>query len=95
MGELWFAMSDMPDIHCHVFMATEFDGVPTQTEEAIPLWFDLDKIPYERMWEDDQHWLPQMLAGQKFLGKFVFEGEHIQWREMTWEPEYETPWLFV
>ena len=28
MGELWFAMSDMEDIHCHVFIAHEFDGVP-------------------------------------------------------------------
>ena len=93
MGELCFAMSDMLDIHCHVFMATAFEGVPTQTDEAIPVWTDLDKIPYDRMWEDDQHWLPQMLAGQKFIGKFVFEGEHIQWREMTWETESQ--WLFV
>jgi len=93
MGELWFAMSDIPDIHCHVFMATQFEGVPTSTEEANPLWTDLDKIPYDRMWEDDQHWLPGMLAGKKFLGKFIFEGERIQWREMTWETDSQ--WLFI
>lgn len=95
MGELWFAMSDIPDIHCHVFMATEFDGEPTQTEEAIPVWTKIEEIPYDLMWEDDQHWLPQMLAGQKFLGKFVFEGEHIQWRELIWESEADTQWLFI
>ena len=95
MGELWFAMSDMPDIHCHVFIATEFDGVPTETEEAIPVWTKIDEIPYDRMWEDDQHWLPQMLAGRKFLGKFVFEGEQMQWREMIWETETDTQWLFI
>ena len=33
MGELWFAMSDIPDIHCHVFMATSFEGEPVETEE--------------------------------------------------------------
>ena len=93
MGELWFAMSDMPDIHCHVFMATDFEGVPTSTDEAIPLWTDIENIPYDQMWEDDQHWLPQMLAGQKFLGKFIFEGEHIQWREMTLETDSQ--WLFI
>jgi 8-oxo-dGTP diphosphatase len=82
MGELWFAMSDMEDIHCHVFMAYEFDGVPTSTDEAIPAWTALDKIPWERMWEDDPYWLPHMLEGEKFLGKFVFEGESIQWSEM-------------
>ena len=93
MGELWFAMSDMPDIHCHVFMATEFDGVPTATDEANPLWTDLDKIPYDQMWEDDPHWLPEMLAGRKFLGKFIFEGERIQWREMIFESDSQ--WLFI
>ena len=93
MGELWFAMSDIPDIHCHVFMSTEFEGEPTSTEEAIPRWTDLDKIPYDQMWEDDQHWLPEMLAGRKFLGKFIFEGERIQWREMTWETDSQ--WLFI
>jgi 8-oxo-dGTP diphosphatase len=93
MGELWFAMSDIPDIHCHVFMATEFEGVPTATDEANPLWTDIRNIPYDQMWEDDQHWMPQMLAGQKFLGKFVFDGERIQWREMTWETDSQ--WLFI
>jgi len=95
MGELWFAMSDIPDIHCHVFTATEFEGTPTQTEEAIPLWTPIEKIPYDQMWEDDQYWLPQMLEGKKFLGKFVFEGEQIQWREITWESETDTQWLFI
>jgi len=95
MGELWFAMSDIPDIHCHVFMATEFEGTPTPTDEAIPLWTPIEEIPYDEMWEDDQYWLPQMLQGQKFLGKFVFEGESIQWREIIWESETDTRWLFI
>ena len=50
MGELFFAMSDMPDIHCHVFVADGYEGTPTSTPEAIPVWTDVDKIPYERMW---------------------------------------------
>lgn len=84
MGELLFAMSDIPDIHCHVFMAHAFDGVPTPTEEANPRWTEIDQIPWDQMWEDDRCWLPQMLEGQKFLGKFIFEGERMQWHEMTW-----------
>jgi 8-oxo-dGTP pyrophosphatase MutT (NUDIX family) len=38
MGELWFAMTHIPDIHCHVFMARKWEGEPTETEEAVPLW---------------------------------------------------------
>jgi 8-oxo-dGTP diphosphatase len=29
------------------------------------------------MWEDDKHWLPQVLAGQTLIGKFSFEGERM------------------
>jgi len=83
MGELWFAMSDIPDIHCHVFMASDFDGTPTATDEAIPVWTKIPDIPWNKMWEDDAYWLPQMLEGQKFLGKFIFEGENMQWCDVS------------
>ena len=46
-------MSDLPDIHCHVYTATEFTGTPTATIEANPYWCQIDEIPFERMWEDD------------------------------------------
>lgn len=27
------------------------------------------------MWEDDRHWLPLLLAGERFAGFFEFDGE--------------------
>ena len=83
VGELWFKMSDCPDILCHVFLASGFTGTPTETDEAVPLWAPLDSIPYGRMWEDDIHWLPLVLGGKTLLGKFVFEGERMISREIT------------
>lgn len=85
VGELWFRMSDCPDIICHVFLASDFIGTPTETEEAVPLWASLGAIPYDRMWEDDRHWLPLVLEGQSILGKFVFDGETMIWKEITEE----------
>jgi 8-oxo-dGTP diphosphatase len=82
IGELWFAMSDCPDILCHVFRADDFSGIPTETEEAVPLWTKLDEIPYPRMWEDDRHWLPLLIAETTFHGRFVFEGETMRWMDM-------------
>ena len=82
MGELHFAMSDIPDIHCHVYTASSFDGLPTATREANPLWTKVTDIPYDRMWEDDRHWLPQMLNGEKFNGRFKFENERILWMDV-------------
>ncbi len=84
MGELSFAMTDMPDIYCHVFVASEHEGEAAETPEAIPMWTHRFRIPYELMWEDDQHWLPRMLEGETFRGKFLFEGERIQWMEIDW-----------
>ena len=83
LGELQFSMSDCPDILCHVYRADDYSGTPTETEEAVPLWVALDAIPYHRMWEDDQHWLPLLLNEQSFLGRFVFEGDHLLWSQVT------------
>jgi 8-oxo-dGTP diphosphatase len=77
LGELWFSMSDHPDILCHVFRAERFSGTPTATAEATPVWTALDAIPYHRMWEDDRHWLPLLLENRSFLGRFAFEGERL------------------
>lgn len=82
MGELHFAMSDVPDILCHVYLAHDFEGRPTETAEAKPLWCKLDEIPYDRMWDDDIRWLPLMLDGVTFHGRFVFEGEVVSWHEI-------------
>lgn len=87
-GELSFAMSDMPDIFCHVFLARGHEGTPTETAEAIPMWTHRYRIPFELMWEDDRHWLPRMLEGERFRGKFLFEGERIQWMHIDWEVDY-------
>lgn len=88
VGELWFAMSDLPDIHCQVFRATRYTGIPTETPEAVPLWTPVDAIPFDDMWEDDRHWLPRMLAGEGFWGRFVFEGERIVWKELRFGVEW-------
>lgn len=82
LGELRFSMSDCPDILCHVYRSDDFSGTPTETDEAVPLWTELDEIPYNRMWEDDRHWLPLVLERKSFRGSFVFDGERMLWKEM-------------
>ena len=62
------------------------------TEEAIPRWTAIDSIPWKRMWEDDHHWLPHMLGGRKFLGRFTFEGESMLWCEMLMDGAAEAQW---
>jgi len=85
LGELHFHMTDVPHIICHVFRADGFTGTPTETDEAVPVWYDFADIPYDRMWEDDRYWLPLLLEEKAFEGRFSFEGDTMLWREITSE----------
>ena len=76
-GELSFHFLDGYKLHCHVFRASACEGVPVETDEAIPLWCTLDAIPYTRMWADDSLWLPMLIAGKRFSGRFVFDGDRM------------------
>lgn len=89
MGELFFSMSDIPDIHCHVFMADGYEGTPTETPEAVPLWTKVSEIPYDRMWDDDRYWLGEVLEGRTFRGRFRFDREEILWREVLFDVDWE------
>jgi len=60
------------NMEVHIFDVEEFEGSPTESEEMKPRWFDVDKIPYNQMWTDDQYWLPMFLDRKRFKGKFVF-----------------------
>ena len=74
-GELFFHAEDMTRIHGYVFTATDYTGTPTETDEAIPLWTPTNELPIDKMWEDDQYWLPQVLDGAYVQGWFSFESE--------------------
>ena len=74
-GELRFQFIDGYAIHVHVYRATDFEGTPSETPEAIPIWVDDDRIPYEEMWQDDRIWLPRLIAGTPFAGRFVFDSD--------------------
>ena len=74
-GVLRFQFTDGLSIHVEVFTATDCAGTPHETDEAAPLWTALDAIPYASMWADDGIWLPLMLAGRNFAGRFLFDGD--------------------
>lgn len=56
----------------HVFRATAFDGTPTESAEAAPVWVPVDDLPTEEMWETDRVWLPTVLTGDTFRATFVY-----------------------
>ncbi len=67
----------------YVFVSERFAGAAEETDEAVPFWVPLDAIPYGRMWADDEHWLPVVLAGKYVEGRFVFDGDAMVWSDLT------------
>jgi len=76
-GELSFQFLDGYSIFVHVFRAAGFLGVPDETAEARPRWTALDRVPYAAMWADDALWVPVVLKGGYFSGKFLFDRENM------------------
>lgn len=86
-GELLFQMTDGTAIRIHVFVARDCDGAPRETDEARPFWVAVDRIPYDRMWTDDRHWMPLLLAGRTFEARSLFSGEQMLGYELVAKPD--------
>ena len=76
-GQHRFQFVDGYSLLVWVYSSDSFEGVPTETIEARPLWVPVDEIPYDRMWEDDHLWLPMLLRGESFQGRWLFDGDEM------------------
>lgn len=66
------------------YTCKEWDGEPRETEEMAPKWFHFNEIPYEKMWQDDKHWLPEILRGRFVDAEFIFDNNnHLISKKLT------------
>lgn len=56
----------------HLYMVYDWEGTPSETEEMAPKWFNINEIPYDKMFPDDKYWLPLILEGKKIRAYFDF-----------------------
>ncbi|MCL2629617.1 MAG: 8-oxo-dGTP diphosphatase [Alphaproteobacteria bacterium] len=73
--EVYFK-GELSNMIVHIYTASEFKGELTESDEMKPEWFDIDKIPYDRMWSNDVIWIPKVLNGEKFEGHFVMDKDN-------------------
>lgn len=76
IGIITFIFPDKPerDQECHIFRGV-YSGDFQETEEMLPQWRDIDKIPYDHMREDDKFRLPKLIAGESFDMTFHFDSD--------------------
>lgn len=83
-GTLRFAFADGYNLEVHLFVARAWSGHMRETDEAIPFWVKESEIPFEQMWEDDQHWLPHILKGLSVEAEMFFRGDRMEY----WDIRY-------
>jgi len=82
---LHFEFIDKPEWNQTVclFLSQNIKEAPVETEEMKPYFFDLDKIPYDKMWEDDILWIPRILAWEEDIEyKFEFNKD---WKMLNYK----------
>ena len=76
-GMIKFRFKEHPEWNqnMYVFLVNEWKGMPQETEEMKPRWYNNDEIPFKEMWCVDRYWLPSILAGKKISGRFYYKAE--------------------
>ena len=92
VGRLTFLFSGNPEWNrvTYVFMVTAWAGEPTESVEMRPIWFSVDGIPFEHMWQGDVYWMPRILAGERVQGRVTFGEDNetvTAWMVEVWERE--------
>ena len=77
LGQHCFQFVDGYSTFVRVYRASGIAGEPVETDEAVPLWFDVEAVPFDEMWEDDRHWLPLVVEGRRFAGRWIFDGDRM------------------
>ncbi|MBI2003430.1 MAG: 8-oxo-dGTP diphosphatase [Parcubacteria group bacterium] len=68
-----FYAAGVPDFVVHVFRTHVFSGMPVETADMTPGWYDIINLPVERMLESDQEWFPKAIRGEKFRANVYYK----------------------
>ncbi len=60
----------------HCFVATEWEGEPVESDEEKPQWIKISDLDYSKLWGDDEHWLPPILAGKEIEAYFHYNSDN-------------------
>ena len=69
VGVMRFYFKNTPhyNTETHVYLIHDFSWEIIESDEIEPHWFQLSNIPYEKMWEADKIWLPEVLAWKRWI----------------------------
>ena len=75
IGRIRFINSDRPDwdFDASAYFVYEWKNEPKESEVMKPVWFKWNKLPIDRMWEDNADWLPRAIKGESIDMIYLYE----------------------
>ncbi|KXN91810.1 7,8-dihydro-8-oxoguanine triphosphatase [Leucoagaricus sp. SymC.cos] len=81
--------------HIDIYYSEEYEGTVTESDEMRPEWFSLSDsdsnkegllpVPWDKMWDTDQCWIPLLRKGIPFRGRADFDkGEDGIFKPRRW-----------
>ncbi len=70
----------------HVFLTSTWQGESEESREMAPAWYAVDAIPFEQMWQDNAHWLPRVLAGERVRACYTYAEDNETIETVVIEP---------
>ena len=68
-----FVKGEKLNLVFHLYVVNEWLGNPSESDEMKPFWFNVNNIPYDKMFDADKYWLPLVLSGKKIDAYFSFD----------------------
>ena len=85
-GQMRFQFADGFSMQVEIVTADDYEGTLCETDEAVPLWYCINEIPYGQMWATDRYWLPNIVAGKCLMGRALINGDQpLDWDIQTVE----------
>jgi 8-oxo-dGTP diphosphatase len=87
VGHLTFLFPHRPawSQQVQVFLLSDWNGEPFESDEMRPKWFKLGKIPLDQMWSDASFWLPRLLSGERIHAQFIYGRDNESIEKMALE----------
>ncbi|MFC1678412.1 8-oxo-dGTP diphosphatase [Patescibacteria group bacterium] len=59
--------------YTHIYISFDYEGEEEDKGEGELRWYKIDEIPLDKMWDDDQYWLKDVLSGKELNIRFYFD----------------------
>jgi len=70
---------------CHVFLARDWEGEPSESDEMKPRWFSVSQLPFAEMWVADSKWIPLILTGRKLEAEVNFNTDGSEVKNFSYQ----------